>query len=214
MPLRCGPRGRSGARPVSLDLASIDDPDCRGLLGMYEKAAVAVRVWNVTTDIGIAAFVCDIRAPPDGPPGHLRRFRGAGCHVDRAIALARALTEAAQTRLTYITGIRDDIAPSEYEESPTAEIGDALLDVLRQASEPASFRDVPTFSSEDLALDVRWTLEWLSAAGITRVIAIDLTRPDLAVPVVRVVIPGLEGDSRHPDYIPGPRARQVGELMR
>ena len=42
-----------------------------------------------------------------------------------SIALSRALTEAAQTRLTYIAGIRDDLSPAEYQEAPDAEIGDA-----------------------------------------------------------------------------------------
>jgi ribosomal protein S12 methylthiotransferase accessory factor YcaO len=41
------------------------------------------------------------------------------------------------------------------------------------------------------------------------VIAIDLTRPDFAIPVVRLVIPGLEWDPQHPNYQPGPRARQI-----
>jgi len=34
-------------------------------------------------------------------------------------------------------------------------------------------------------------LEGLRAAGFERVIAVDLTRPDLDVPVVRVRVPGL-----------------------
>jgi YcaO-like protein with predicted kinase domain len=201
-----------GARALhSLDLASIDDPDCCTMLGMYQRAGIAVRVWNVTTEIGIPAFVCDIRAPSDEAPHLLRRFRGAGCHPDRAIALVRALTEAAQVRLTYITGIRDDLSPADYEAPPAAEIGEALLDVLRQVGEPHSFHDVPSFSADDLADDLQWVLQRLRSAGIARVIAVDLTCPDLAIPVVRVVIPGLEGDPRHPDYVAGPRARLATE---
>jgi ribosomal protein S12 methylthiotransferase accessory factor len=34
---------------------------------------------------------------------------GAGCHTDPDIALSRAITEAAQSRLTCITGTRDDL---------------------------------------------------------------------------------------------------------
>jgi YcaO-like protein with predicted kinase domain len=192
----------------NLDLASVDDPDCQALLTKYEKARVAVRVWNVTTDIGIPAFVCDIRDLADCAPGQLRHFQGAGCHPDRTIALVRALTEAAQVRLTYITGIRDDLAPTEYEESPTAEIGYALLDALSREAEPVLFREVPTFAADDLGQDLRWELEHLRSAGAARVVAIDLTRPDLGVSVVRVVIPGLEGDVRHPNYRPGSRSRR------
>ena len=78
-----------------LDLASIDDDDCRALLETYERAGAVPRVWGVTSDTNIAVFVCDIPAETNG----LRRFRGAGCHPNRAVALARALTEAAQIRL-------------------------------------------------------------------------------------------------------------------
>jgi YcaO-like protein with predicted kinase domain len=198
----------------SLDIASIDDPDCRALLAKYDDAGIAVRLWNVTTDIGIAAFLCDIRDLSLGKPGRLRHFHGAGCHPDRAIALARALTEAAQTRLTYITGIRDDLLPSEYREPPTADIADALLDALCQEIEPDSFHEVPTFAADDLCQDLRWELERLRSTGITRVVALDLTRPDFGIPVVRVVIPGLEGDSRHPSYVPGSRVRATAAMLR
>jgi len=207
----------SGIRARSrcaLDIASVEDPDCRALLAKYDKAGIEVRVWNVTSDIGIAAFVCDIRDPSAGEPGRLRHFHGAGCHPDRVIALLRALTEAAQSRLTYIAGIRDDLLPSEYEELPAARIVDALLDALRQETEPTSLRAVPTFVADDLGQDLRWELERLQSTGITRVVAIDLTRPDFGIPVVRVVIPGLEGDIRHPHYTPGPRARQAAALSR
>ena len=89
------------------------------------------------------------------------------------------------------------------------DIVDALLDALRQESAPDVFREVPSFNSDDLGRDLRWELEQLRAAGISRVIAVDLTRPEFVIPVVRVVIPGLEGDIRHPHYIPGPRARRA-----
>ena len=53
------------------------------------------------------------------------------------------------------------------------------------------------------------SLERLRAIGIERVVAVDLTRPDFGIPVVKVVIPGLEWDRNHPSYAAGPRARQV-----
>jgi YcaO-like protein with predicted kinase domain len=190
-----------------LDLASVDDRDCCALLETYQRAHVTVRVWDVTSDVGIPAFVCDIPAARDDPAGGLRRFRGSGCHPNRTVALARALTEAAQVRLTYIAGIRDDL--SDYEESAPQKLGAALLDAASQSAEPRSFHDTPNFDTDDLAHDVRWQLGRLRSVGIERIIAIDLTRSDFGIPVVRVVIPGLEWDCTHPDYIAGPRARSI-----
>jgi YcaO-like protein with predicted kinase domain len=198
----------------ALDTTSVDDPDCRALLARYDKAGIAVRLWNVTTENGIAAFLCDIHDPSRDEPRRLRRFHGSGCHPDRAIALARALTEAAQTRLTYIAGIRDDLLPAEYEEPPAADLVEALLDALSLETRPQSFREVPSFAADDLRQDLEWELECLSAAGFPRVVVIDLTRPDLRIPVVRVVIPGLEGDIKHPHYTPGARARRAAALSR
>ena len=193
----------------ALDLASIDDPDCSALIAKYEIAGITVRVWDVTTDIGIAAFLCDIRDRSAGDPRRLRRHHGSGCHPDRAIALSRALTEAAQTRLTYIAGIRDDLSPAEYEEALESGIGDVLLDALAREGGAVSFRDVPSFTSDDLAEDFRWAVSRLSAVGIEGIIAVDLTRPDFGIPVVRLVIPGLEWDRDHPNYTPGLRAREI-----
>jgi ribosomal protein S12 methylthiotransferase accessory factor len=195
----------------ALDIASVDDPDCRALLAKYAAAGINVRIWNVTTDVGIAAFLCDIRDPSADEPRRLHHFHGAGCHPDRAVALARALSEAAQTRLTYITGVRDDLLPSEYEEPATADIVEALLDALRQEAVPEAFAEIQSFTGDDLWQDIRWELERLRLAGITRVVAVDLTRREFEIPVVRVVIPGLEGDIRHPHYVPGPRARQAAQ---
>lgn len=192
-----------------LDVASIDHDDCRPLLELYERARIAPRLWDVTSDIGIPAFICDVPATNDDASSGLRRFRGAGCHADRGVALARALTEAAQIRLTYIAGIRDDLPPLDYTESAEEKLGAALLDAVSQATEARTFRDVPSHDTDDVADDLQWSLERLRTIGVERIIAIDLTRADVGIPVVRVVIPGLEWDCNHPGYIRGPRARKA-----
>ncbi len=189
-----------------LDLNSVDDPDCATLIERYMAARIAVSVWNITTGIGIAAFLCEITDREPGDPQRPRRFHGSGCHADRAIALSRALTEAAQTRLTYITGIRDDLSPTEYAAAPGDGIRDALFAALARAAEPAGFDAAPSFVADDLTTDLQWALGRLNSAGVGRAIAVDLTRPEFDIPVVRMIIPGLEWDPHHPNYRPGTRA--------
>jgi ribosomal protein S12 methylthiotransferase accessory factor len=46
----------------------------------------------------------------------------------------------------------------------------------------------------------------LTSVGITQVVRVDLRKPEFDVPVVRVVIPGLEPPHDDTDYIPGGRA--------
>lgn len=205
----------AGRAAATLDLASVDDTDCRVLLARYAASGIAVRVWNLTSDIAIPAFLCEIRDPAPGDPARLRRFHGSGCHAERGIALSRALSEAAQTRLTYIAGMRDDLSPAEYADAPGGETGgeiaDALHDALARAAAPVPFGDVPSFTSDDLGQDLRWALGRLAAAGFARAVAVDLTRAEFMIPVVRLVVPGLEWDPHHPNYRPGPRALARGE---
>ncbi len=192
-----------------LDLATIDDPASRALLAFYDAAGIAVRVWDAASNIGVPVFLCQIRDAAPGEADRLRRWHGAGCHPDRAVALSRALTEAAQARLTYIAGIRDDLAPPEYADPPGAAIGDALTDAIAAVSPAVRFGGIAQHAGDDLAEDLRRLLARLRAIGVEQVVARDLTRAEFGIPVVRVVIPGLEGDPRHPSYVPGRRARAL-----
>jgi ribosomal protein S12 methylthiotransferase accessory factor len=116
---------------------------------------------------------------------------GAGCHPVRHIALVRALTEAAQSRLTAISGARDDMLRQQYMDTRDPA---TLLLHRRRLSRRGSrrFSEVPTFESDSFEEDVAWELDHLRRAGLDRVIVVDLSRPELGLPVARVVIPGLE----------------------
>jgi len=193
---------------LRLDLGTVDDADCRCVLERLEQRGFEVAVWDITSDIGIASFYCLIvdRLHERAHPG-----AGAGTHSARGVALLRALTEAVQVRTTYIAGSRDDLPPSAF--TPAA-IEQKLEDARRlmAGSGPGrAFHSVPSHDNESFGDDLAWLLARLGAAGIERIVAVDLTRPDLAIPVVRVVIPGLEGPDDHPRYLPGPRARAAAE---
>jgi YcaO-like protein with predicted kinase domain len=59
---------------------------------------------------------------------------------------------------------------------------------------PASrnFSELSSFDSNDFLDDINLVTERLRAAGLDRIIAVDLTREPIGVPVVRVIVPGLE----------------------
>jgi YcaO-like protein with predicted kinase domain len=205
-------------RDTLVDLGSIDHPACRSLLARFEQADVAVAVWDITSDVGLPAFRCAIL---DAKPSRLRPHFpgiGAGCHPDRDIALLRALTEAAQTRLTLICGARDDLGVAQYADAVDRGAYDRLLAAMGGPGPRRSHRQVPTFldnaaaaaADDTTTLEQRhltWTLTRLRAIGINEVTAIDLTKPRLGIPVVRAVVPGLEGISDAPGYCGGARYR-------
>jgi len=74
-----------------------------------------------------------------------------------------------------------------------------------------SFQDVPNFEADDIADDVDWMLRRLAKAGMAQALVVDLTIAKYGLPVVRVVVPGLEGPDKGPasDYVPGARARAM-----
>ena len=94
-----------------LRLESADDGACQDLLERFTRARVAVRVWDTTSDVGVASFYCLVMGRDDG---FVDPEFGGGCHPARQVALLRALTEAAQARTTYIAGSRDDFARDDY----------------------------------------------------------------------------------------------------
>jgi YcaO-like protein with predicted kinase domain len=194
----------AGRHALRLDLDTVDDDDCRYVLERLEQCGFEVAAWDITSDIGIPTFTCLIvdRRHERAHPG-----AGAGAHNARGVALLRALTEAVQVRTTYIAGSRDDLHPSAF--TPAA-IEQKLQDARSLMGAPGpgrDFRNVPSHDGESFEDDLAWLLAQFGAAGLGPVVAVDLTRPDLAIPVVRVVIPGLEGPDDHPRYLPGPRAR-------
>ena len=194
-----------------VDLATVDDERSRWILDKYRQAQMAVEVWDTTSDIGIPSFRCHNYEADDNPNDPQGTFFGAGCHPSRSVAMLRALTEAAQSRLTYISGSRDDIERRDYrrpdDETPAER---------RKREGPAPRASRPfqvTISGETDTLndDIQWELSQLEAAGLNQVIVVDLTMPEFNLPVVRVVIPGLEGVPDGPEYVPGARARSAVE---
>ncbi|WP_437673165.1 YcaO-like family protein [Sorangium sp. So ce131] len=195
-------------RRTRVDLATVDDPDCREVLDRYKRAEIDAYVWDITSDVGVPAFSCILVDRDPNPHRAIAPMGGYGCHPAKEVALLRALTEAAQSRLTVITGARDDVRVSGN--GPDEDLAAARGFLATHRDEPAerSFHDAPHHDGDTLDDDVAWELDRLRAAGIHQVIAVDLTRPELGIPVVRMVVPGLEPLYDIPGYVPGARARQ------
>jgi len=188
-----------------LDLATIDDDNSLHILDLLTRARLDVGVWDITTDVGICAFQCLI-VDRAGETGHIGV--GACAHPSRANALRGAVLEAAQVRTTYIIGSREDIEPADYDPAVLRKRNAEVRALMRPTERARDFGSVPSVTCETPRAATAWLLERLRAIGVEQAIAVDLTRPEFGVPVVRVIVPGLEGsDHHHSQYWPGPRAR-------
>jgi YcaO-like protein with predicted kinase domain len=203
---KCGDDRTKLACRLALD--TVTDADCRSLLDLCAAAEVDVAVWDVTSDVGIPTFRCEIADRRGVTFRPLRPMQGSGCHPRKEIALARSITEAAQSRATLISGSRDDLTQWFYDPQGIDESLSRFERDLARAADGLDFQRTVSFAADTIEADLAWMLDRLQAVGIEEVAVFDLSRAELGIPVVRVVIPGLEPMGQADGYVPGARAFQ------
>lgn len=187
-------------RELRLDPRTVDDPLARSLFARFAAAGIEVAVWRTPAVVPIASFLCLLRDRHD-PEGHAAL--GAGCHPTARVALWRALFEAAQVRVTAIAGARDDLDPRDF--APEARAARERAQAALFADPPRlDFATVPDAERDDFAEDVAVLVADLVAAGFPQVLRVDLGRPEVGIPVVRLVVPGLLPDPHLPEAPPDP----------
>ena len=182
---------RRGGGDRRLVLDSIPDPACRGLVERVVASGARVALWDLASPLGVCAIGCAIVEDPREPAWRaLGCYQGFGAHTEPAIAIARALTEAAQTRLTYIAGARDDFFRHDYARATDPEaVGAVWAELASPCETPVLFDDLPRIAAASLGGALEALVE-----RAPRAIAVDLTHPALGVPVVKVLVPGLATD--------------------
>ncbi len=99
----------AGAQLV-IDPDTVTDPTCAALIGRMRERGNDVIITDHTRWDGLYCLDVLLRSRSVGGV-----FGGCGLHHDPAVALCRALTEAAQSRLTLISGAREDIPSAGYD---------------------------------------------------------------------------------------------------
>ena len=165
------------------------------------------RLLDITTDIGIPV-VAAISTGPDGFDFAV----GFGSRLTLAEAARAATFELCQVELglQVVAAKRQEAGDQALNESDHRQLRRGAFDtgqcaLLQPETEP---RPIVTEAPNDSASGIRHILERLQACGIAAY-AIDLTRPQFLVPVVRVLAPGLQLE---PCEITSERlARMIGE---
>ena len=201
----------SSAPNRRLRLDSVSDEHCQWLIEKCRAADVRLAVWHVSESLPVPCFLC--RAFDSlGRTFYPQRASGLGCHPYRRIALARAITEALQSRLTHITGGRDDVSWWRYRDAIRIDNDAGKRWAKHLESEPenidlANTPEAPPLRSIDELL--QWILAALAAEGFAQAIVVDLAQAHLGIPVVHTTVPGLEGLYGSPGYTPGPRMQHL-----
>jgi thioglycine synthase len=167
------------------------------LVSRFSKAGISLLIKDITQkDIGIPTFVASSIEWVSSNYGYFAY--GYGTHLDSTVALIRAITELSQTRAVNIQGARDDCRKIEYKENDEIykrkwQFMPATSSCLRAGNKNSiSFSQIKSYIMDDILDDIKFILNRLKKSGLKRVIVVDLTHPKLGIPVVRVIVPGLE----------------------
>jgi len=170
---------------TELNLSQFEDPYVRDLKSQLAETGRRLWVLDITSDLGIPSFVALSHATQNG---HDFVEYGSGSHFDARIALLRALTEVNQFLSIGLMGARN-AGPSSHEDGNPFSLREHPYLM------PKGYAQMrPDFGAEFGRLDKR--AQVMACVNLVKqegldFLVLDQTRPDIEVPVVRVIVPGL-----------------------
>ncbi len=184
-----------------------------GLAHDWSRRGVSLAVRYVPNAFGLPCFRAVLHEPESDD---VRLAGGAGLHLDRHIAVSRAICEAAQSRLSSIHGGRDDIVRfydrMRATDGPSRRAADdANAAELFDTGRRLRFDDVPTIATDGIALGnlLGGLVESLPALGFARVCRHRFLTGMPQLHVVRVIVPGCEDVDDPPSHMGGRLRRRI-----
>jgi oxazoline/thiazoline synthase len=180
-------------RLPAVDLEGLDDPYVQQLRDAYAARNRNVWMIDVTSDLGIPAFVAFSRRVDDHASEDI--VFAPAAHLDPHVAMLRALTELNQmipgvappegqsTGYTY-----DD--PEAVEWWQTATVANQPWIAPSETLPARRMECFPNVAHDDLLDDIVHVQRILEGKGL-EVLVLDQTRPDIGLPVVKMIVPGL-----------------------
>jgi len=171
----------------ALDLDSLPPGPLTVLRARLQRAGVSLRLIRVQSLAPVSTFWA-VLIDPQSPFACSCVNFGQGSHLSPTVAASRAVTEAAQSRLTFIHGSREDLKGDSYEFDETHRRVRAFFEGQHG---DLLWNEIADHSTSDLCQDLETVLKGLGTAGYSRVYRIDLTHSRFGIPVVKVLVPGL-----------------------
>jgi ribosomal protein S12 methylthiotransferase accessory factor len=172
---------------VDVDISDINFKPVSNLVKKFNDAKIPLIIKDITSPIGIPTFNASSIEWITEDYGYLAE--GHGTHPDARIALLRAITEVSQTRAANIQGARDDLRKISYGNSNSDE---KKTWQFMKSKNSINFSKIKTYVNDDILDDIKLILSRLNSNGLKQVIVVDLTQPQIMIPVVRTIVPGLE----------------------
>jgi ribosomal protein S12 methylthiotransferase accessory factor len=179
-------------RRPGVDLDSFGEPYLDRLRAFMRAHGREFWALDLTADLGIPVFASVTRRI-DRTPEQL--MFGFGAHLDPRVALLRAVTEMNQMLSSPLLGLpekgpeKEPIDPetAHWLETATSADHPYLLPAEGPSRSAASY---PQSWADDVADDVRACQALVERAGM-EMLVLDQTRPEVGLPVAKVIVPGL-----------------------
>lgn len=179
-------------RRPGVDLASFDEPYLERLAAFLRDRGREFWAVDLTSDLGIPVF-SSISRRATGPREQI--VLGFGAHLDPKIALLRAVTEMNQMLSSPLLSLKAKEMDDPHADPETAHwlatATAANQPYLSPADGPPTTPSThPQAWTNDMAEDVAACQRLVEREGL-EVLVLDQTRPEVGLPVAKVIVPGL-----------------------
>jgi ribosomal protein S12 methylthiotransferase accessory factor len=177
-------------RRPGVDLEGFAEPYCARLRDALRNQGRELWAIDLTSDLGVPVFAALSREINGAAE---RILLGFGAHLDPRVALLRAVTEMNQmmSGLAHLDGEKsnsvDDRETVHWLQTATVANQPYLVP---DESPPRTASSYNHSWSDDVSEDIRMCQSLLSERGL-ELIVLDQTRPEIGLPVAKVVVPGL-----------------------
>lgn len=176
---------------LRIDPASVGGPLASRVLSRLQASDLVAGIWLIPAEHGLPVFRCQVIETEGHREIAPLPGEGFACDFTYDRALASALMEAAQARVTALAGGREDITRDAYPERYDRKYLDARRQAFRSSGETVALpvdRDEPASGAAALAA----LLSALKAAGALAALVVPLySGKDPDIEVVRLVVPPL-----------------------
>lgn len=183
-----------------IDIDNIESDIINESLSKFEDEGIKIKLLNLTADVNIPTIAASSDDTVLKDPGLLTL--GIGTHLNPEVAVLRALTEVAQSRATQIHGAREDTLRADFARKAGYERMKKINKYyFKEEEEKIKLSSIPDRSTNSLTEDINIVKKELIKNNIDKVLYVDLTRPELDVNVVRVIIPKMELNAIDPTRV-------------
>lgn len=172
---------------IVVDQSTITDDTLLSLIEQLKSNGVIPIILDCTLDIGIPTYICYVY----DLERNTGMYKGYATHLSPQIAQCRALCEAMQARVVFMSGSRDDVYHKIFFENKFKD-NKPTLDRLLSFTKTTSSNHYDDLSTDSFVGDIKVVLTKLNKAKIPEPLIKVFDHP-YPCSVVKIAIPTLQG---------------------